>query len=140
MSKKTLGDEIKDENEHQRWLIENGKLYDAAIARAERAEAERDELQRAIMRLPVPPREMGDGPDERVMNMLQQLDAARAELAKASDSAEYHRNTYLGQQTEIDNLRAALTKIASVSGRNGHTATRMIEYARTALDAKETST
>ena len=48
---KTLGDEIRDENYHHQWLIENGKLYDAMKQRAEAAEsraaqlqAERDEL------------------------------------------------------------------------------------------------
>lgn len=42
---KTLSDEIREENQHQQWLIENGKLYNAAISRAEAAEARAAQLQ-----------------------------------------------------------------------------------------------
>ena len=62
----------------------------SALIRSQEAEIRRlreheEELRRAIMRLPLPPTDMGDGPDERVGHALQALAAHRAVIRELAD-------------------------------------------------------
>jgi hypothetical protein len=61
-----IADRHYSESRYEDYRQGGDPLVLALIARAEKAEQERDELLAAIQRLPVPPADDGDGPDERV--------------------------------------------------------------------------
>lgn len=70
--------ELRSAEEWANNLASDLRAY--AAEKTAKLQREHDELLSAILSLPTPPKEMGDGPDERVGNVLTCLSRASAEI------------------------------------------------------------
>lgn len=93
-------------------LIETQSLVESLISENVMLREHRDEAEKALHRLPTPPKEMGDGPDERAINALQLWQSAllwaalwkrRAKLTKSQrDFLSAHFRTLSERLMEME--------------------------------------